>query len=67
MSDKKGNVLPDAHLMPKGSSAKDLAYSIHTDLGDSFIYALDVRSKQRLGADYKLKNNDVIQIVSAKM
>ncbi|GIU71766.1 MAG: redox-regulated ATPase YchF [Candidatus Nitrosocaldaceae archaeon] len=66
LSDKKGNVLPDAHLMPEGSTAKDLAYAIHTDLGDHFIYALDVRSKQRLGADYKLKHNDVIQIVSAK-
>ena len=66
LSDKKGNILPDAHLMPQGSTAKDLAYAIHTDLGSNFIYALDVRSKQRLGADYKLKNNDVIQIVSAK-
>ena len=66
LTDKNGNVLPDAYLMPEGSTAKDLAYKIHTDLANNFIYALDARSKQRLGADYRLKNNDIIQIVSAK-
>jgi len=66
LSDKKGNVLPDAYLLPAGSTAKDLAYNIHTDLGEHFIYAIDVRSKKRIGADYILKNNDIIQIVSAK-
>jgi hypothetical protein len=29
------------------------------------MYAIDARSKMRLGADYKLKNNDVVKIVSA--
>jgi ribosome-binding ATPase len=29
------------------------------------LYAIDIRSKQRLGGEYKLKNNDVIKIVSA--
>ncbi len=66
LSDKKGNVLPDAYLLPNGSSAKDLAYNIHTDLGEHFIYAIDVRSKRRIGADYILKNNDIIQVISAK-
>lgn len=63
--DKKGNVLPDARLLPEGSTAKDLASTIHADLGKGFLYAIDVRSKHRLGAEYKLKNNDVIKIVSA--
>ena len=63
--DKKGNVLPDARLLPEGSTAKDLANTIHADLGKGFLYAIDVRSKHRLGAEYKLKNNDVIKIVSA--
>ncbi len=66
LSDKKGNVLPDAYLMQEGSTARDLAYTIHTDLGDNFIHAIDVRSKQRLGAEYRLKNNDVLQIVAAR-
>ncbi|MEM2855999.1 MAG: redox-regulated ATPase YchF [Candidatus Nitrosocaldaceae archaeon] len=66
LSDKKGNILPDAYLMKEGSTAKDLAYTIHTDLAENFIYALDVRNKQRVGADYKLKNNDIIQIVASR-
>jgi ribosome-binding ATPase YchF (GTP1/OBG family) len=65
LMDKKGNVLPDARLLPDGSTAKDLANTIHADLGKGFLYAIDARSKQRLGAEYKLKNNDVIKIVSA--
>lgn len=63
--DKKGNVLPDARLLPRGSTAKDLAHAIHADLAKGFLYAIDIRSKQRLSSEYKLKNNDVIKIVSA--
>ncbi len=65
-SDKQGNVLPDAYLMKKGSTARDLAYKIHTDLGEGFIYAIDARRKIRVGADYELKDNDIIKIVSAR-
>ena len=64
-SDKKGNVLPDARIMHKGDTAKDLAYKVHTDLGDTFLYAIDARTGLRLGADYELKNNDVLKIVSS--
>jgi ribosome-binding ATPase len=63
--DKKGNVLPDARLLPRGSTAKDLAHAIHADLAKGFLYAIDIRSKQRLSSQYELKNNDVIKIVSA--
>lgn len=65
LMDKNGNILPDAHLLPRGSTAKDLANKIHADLAKGFLYAIDIRSKQRLGGEYKLKNNDVIKIVSA--
>jgi ribosome-binding ATPase YchF (GTP1/OBG family) len=65
LRDKKGNVLPDARLLPRGSTAKDLAQAIHADLAKGFLYAIDIRSKQRLSSEYKLKNNDVIKIVSA--
>jgi ribosome-binding ATPase YchF (GTP1/OBG family) len=65
LMDKKGNILPDARLLPDGSTAKDLAHVIHADLAKGFLYAIDVRSKQRLSSEYKLKNNDVIKIVSA--
>ncbi|GBF35808.1 ribosome-binding ATPase [Methanofervidicoccus abyssi] len=65
-SDKKGNVLPDSFLVKKGTTARDLAYMIHTEIGDKFIYAIDARKKMRVGADYQLKDGDIIKIVSAK-
>src|SRR3989304_932849 len=63
-SDKKGNVLPDARVVPLGTTARDLAYSIHTDLGESFLYAIDAKTGMRLGAEHPLKNADVTKIVS---
>lgn len=66
LTDHKGNVLPHAYLLPKGSTAKDLAYKVHTDLGDHFIRAIDIRTKRVVGADHELQNNDIIKIVSHK-
>lgn len=64
-TDTKGNVLPDAMLVKKGTTARELAYMIHTDIGKHFIYALDARTKMRIAEDHELKNNDVIKIVSS--
>ena len=66
LSDHNGRVLPDVYLVPYGTTARQLAYIIHTELGDSFIYAIDIRRKSRIGEDYVLKNRDVVSIVSAK-
>ncbi|MEM0331057.1 MAG: redox-regulated ATPase YchF [Archaeoglobaceae archaeon] len=63
-TDSKGNVLPDAFLVKKGTTARELAYKIHTDIGKSFIYGLDARKKMRIAEDHELKHNDVIKIVS---
>lgn len=65
-TDSKGVVLPDAYLMKRGSNVKELAYRIHSDIGESFLFGVDARSKRRLGADYELKDGDVIKIVSTK-
>lgn len=65
LSDKKGNILPNAILLRKGSTPKDLAANIHQDLAKGFMFAIDVRNKQRIGADHELKHNDIIKIVSA--
>ncbi len=66
MSDHSGRVLPDAYLVPYGTTARELAYLIHTELGESFIYAVEARERKRVGEDYILKDRDVISIVSAK-
>lgn len=64
LSDKSGNVLPDAFLMPPGSTALDLAYKIHQEIGKAFIAAIDVRTHKKLGKDYILKHNDIIKILT---
>ena len=63
-TDVKGNVLPDALLLPVGSTAQDLAYKVHNDLGDGFIKAVDARTKKSLGREHVLSDGDVIKIFS---
>jgi ribosome-binding ATPase YchF (GTP1/OBG family) len=62
----KGEILPDAYVVPYGTTARELAYIIHTELGDNFIYAIEAREKNRIGENYLLKDRDVITIISAK-
>jgi len=66
LADHTGRVLPDAYLVPYGTTARQLAYIIHTELGEGFIYAIEAREKKRVGEDYKLKDRDVISIISAR-
>jgi len=66
LTDKDGNVLPDVFLVKEGTTARELAYKIHTELGESFLYAIDAKTKRRVGEDYQLKEGDVIKIVSAR-
>jgi ribosome-binding ATPase YchF (GTP1/OBG family) len=64
-SDRQGRVLPDAFLMKKGSTPRDLAHRVHTDIGKGFLYAVDARTKMRIKESYPLKQGDIIKIVSA--
>ncbi len=66
LSDHNGRVLPDTYLVPNGTTAHLFAYIIHTELGESFLYAVDARDKRRIGEEAILKDRDVISIVSAK-
>lgn len=66
LTDKEGRVLPDVYLLPRGSNARDLAYKVHTDLGDNFIRAIDARTKRVVGQDHELKDCDVITIVAGR-
>jgi len=65
-SDSKGNVLPDAYMLPHGSTPLDLAKAVHTHLADGFLYAIDATSGFRLPNDYTLRDRDVISIVTAR-
>jgi len=64
-TDSKGNILPDAYLVPRGTTTLDLAYMVHSDLGKHFIYAIDARTKQKLGKDYILQDDSIIKIVAS--
>ena len=66
LANHKGKVLPDAYIVPYGTTTRQLAYIVHTELGDSFIHAVEAREKKRIGENYALKDRDVISIVSAK-
>ncbi len=66
LADHNGRVLPDAYLVPYGTTARQLAYLIHTELGEGFIYAVDAREKNRVGEDHVLKDRDIVSIVSAR-
>ena len=63
-SDSQGRVLPDAFLMKKGSTPRDLAFRVHTDIGEGFLYAVDARTKMRVKDTHQLKDRDIIKIVS---
>ena len=64
LTDQKGNVLPDAFLVPKGSTPREFAYIIHTDIGDKFMHAVDARKNMRIASDYELQDRDIIKIVT---
>lgn len=64
-TDGRGRILPDAYLVPRGTTARELAYMVHTDLGKTFLYAVNARTKTRVGEDYELEDGDVIKIVAA--
>jgi ribosome-binding ATPase len=64
LADSKGNVLPDCFLLPRGSTALDFAYFLHTDFGKNFVKAIDARTKKALGKSYELKNRDALEIVT---
>jgi ribosome-binding ATPase YchF (GTP1/OBG family) len=63
-TDAQGRMLPDAHLLPSGSTPVDLAYAVHSDIGDGYIHAVDARGGRRVSDDHELEEGDVVKIVS---
>ncbi len=66
LADSDGNILPDCFLIPQKTTALDFAYRLHTDFGNNFIRAIDVKSKTTIGKEHQLKNGDVVEIISGK-
>lgn len=65
LSDSKGNVLPDCFLLPGGSTALDFAYHLHTDIGEKFVKAVDVKTKMAVGKEHKLRHRDGLEIMTS--
>ena len=63
-TDATGNVLPDAFLLDSGSTPVDLAYAVHSDIGDGYLHAVNAKTKREVGEDYELEEGDVVKIVS---
>lgn len=64
LGDSKGNILPDCFLVPRGTTAVEFAFKLHTDLGNNFIKAINAKTKQTVGKDYELKHRDGIEIIT---
>lgn len=65
LEDDHGRVLPDCFLLPEGATAEDFAYELHSDIGEGFLHAIDVRKKRQIGADHELEHRDVVKVVSS--
>ncbi len=64
LEDKDGNVLPDCFLMKRGSTALEFAFRIHTDIGNGFIKAMDVKKRVPIGKEHVLLDGDVVEIMT---
>ncbi len=63
LSDKRGNVLPDAYLLEKNATAKDLAEKVHTEVAANYKGAIDCRTGLKIKNEQPLKNGDIIKIL----
>ncbi len=63
-TDSQGTVLPDALLLPRGSTPRDLAYAVHSEVGDGYLHAVDARAGRRIADDDAVAEGDVIRVVS---
>ncbi|MEA4956481.1 Ribosome-binding ATPase YchF [bioreactor metagenome] len=64
-TDNNGNVLPDPILIKMGSNPRNLAYVIHTDIGDKFMHAVNAKKNMRVASDYELCDGDIISIITS--
>ena len=62
-----GKVAEKPLIMDNGSTVKDVAFRIHKSFKELFDYAVVIREgarqkKKKVGIDYKLEDNDIIEI-----
>lgn len=65
-TDTRGRVLPDVLLVPASSTVRDIAFRVHSALGDNFIRAIDARSRRALAAEQPVTGGAVLRIVARR-
>jgi ribosome-binding ATPase YchF (GTP1/OBG family) len=63
-TDSRGRLLPDALLVPAESPVRDVAYRVHSELGEKFVRAVDGRTHRSLASDHPLTPGSVVRIVA---
>ncbi len=65
-TDSRGRVLPDAFLVPAGTAVRQVAYRVHSDLGEKFVRAIDGRTHRALAADHPVEAGAVLRFVARR-
>ncbi len=63
-TDGQDRMLPDAFLLENGATPLDLAFAVHSDIGEGYLHAIDARANRRISDGHELDEGDVVKIVS---
>ncbi len=66
LCDKDGKVLPDVFILPAGSTVLDLAKEIHSEIAERAVCGIDVRTRNRVSINQRLRHRDIIKIVTGR-
>ncbi|NHN41204.1 redox-regulated ATPase YchF [Halorubellus sp. JP-L1] len=64
MGDDQGRVMRDCWLLPDHATTEDLAYHLHSDIGDGLLHAMDCRSGRQISTSHELDHRDVVELVT---
>ncbi|WP_323675683.1 redox-regulated ATPase YchF [Halorubellus sp. PRR65] len=64
MGDDQGRVMRDCWILPERATTEDLAYHLHSDIGDGLLHAMDCRSGRQISTSHELDHRDVVELVT---
>jgi small GTP-binding protein len=63
LTDGFGRILPDAYLVEKDATPKDVAEMIHSDIAKNYKGAIDCKTNLKVKNDLPVKNGQVLKIL----
>ncbi|MCL4397275.1 YchF-related putative GTPase [Candidatus Parvarchaeota archaeon] len=63
LTDGFGRILPDAYLVEKDATPKDVAAMIHSDIAKNYKGAIDCKTGLKVKNDFPVKNGQVLKIL----